>query len=160
MNTFDYRTHIVENRVEKLTLNRCNHMPFNWRQWNILDKNYPRPISGCSKTKGGTLKEYLSRRTTKNPSVIRHRGESQNGGNKKAKHTNFSEKRTFLTPWYTRVRGVRYVRFSENFVCFSFLLPPFWDSPFCLIIDESTTTETMKIRKQWWWSQRFRCKNT
>ena len=31
-------------------------------------------------------------------SVIRQKGESQNGGNKKAKHTKFSEKQTFLTP--------------------------------------------------------------
>ena len=31
-------------------------------------------------------------------SVIRQKGESQNGGNKKAEHTKFSEKQTFLTP--------------------------------------------------------------
>ena len=31
-------------------------------------------------------------------SVIQQKGESPNGGNKKAKHTKFSEKRTFLTP--------------------------------------------------------------
>ena len=31
-------------------------------------------------------------------SVIRQKGESQNGGNKKSKHAKFSEKRTFLTP--------------------------------------------------------------
>ena len=30
-------------------------------------------------------------------SVIRQKGESQNGGNKKTKHAKFSEKRTFLT---------------------------------------------------------------
>ena len=29
--------------------------------------------------------------------VARQKGESQNGGNKKTKHNNFSEKRTFLT---------------------------------------------------------------
>ena len=33
--------------------------------------------------------------------VIRQKGKSQNGGNKKAKHAKFSEKGTFLTPWYT-----------------------------------------------------------
>ena len=33
-----------------------------------------------------------------NLSVIRQKGESQNGGNKKAKYARFSEKRTFLTP--------------------------------------------------------------
>ena len=31
-------------------------------------------------------------------SVIRKKGEFQNGGNKKSKHAKFSEKRTFLTP--------------------------------------------------------------
>ena len=37
-------------------------------------------------------------------SVIRQKGESQDGGNKKTKHPKFSEKRTFLNPWYARVR--------------------------------------------------------
>ena len=37
-------------------------------------------------------------------SVIRQKGESQNGGNKKSKHAKFSEKQTFLTPWYAHVR--------------------------------------------------------
>ena len=36
-------------------------------------------------------------------SVIRQKGKSQNRGNKKAKHAKFSEKRTFLTPWYAYV---------------------------------------------------------
>ena len=31
---------------------------------------------------------------------------------------------------------VKKVRFSENLACFVFLLPPFWDSPFCHITDE------------------------
>ena len=31
-------------------------------------------------------------------SVIRQKGESQNGGNKKAKYAKFSEKLTLLTP--------------------------------------------------------------
>ena len=31
-------------------------------------------------------------------SVTKQKGESQNGGNKKTKHTKFPEKRTFLTP--------------------------------------------------------------
>ena len=30
-------------------------------------------------------------------------------------------------------QGVRNVRFLENLACFVFLLPPFWDSPFCLL---------------------------
>ena len=39
-----------------------------------------------------------------NSSVIRQKGESQNGYNKKTKHAKFSEKRTFLTPSYIHVR--------------------------------------------------------
>ena len=37
-------------------------------------------------------------------SVIRQKGESQNECFKKTKHAKFSEKRTFLTPWYAHVR--------------------------------------------------------
>ena len=32
-------------------------------------------------------------------------GESQNGCFKKTKHAKFSEKRTFLTPWYAHVKS-------------------------------------------------------
>ena len=50
-------------------------------------------------------------------SVIRQKGESQNRGNKKAKHAKFSEKRTFLTPWYAyvrvRVRGKKCLFFRK-----------------------------------------------
>ena len=73
-------------------------------------------------------------------SVIRQKDESQNGCFKKTKHVKFSEKRTFLTPWYTLVRaylGVRNTRFSENLTCFIFLKHPFWDSPFCFITDDN-----------------------
>ena len=49
------------------------------------------------------------------------KGESQDGGNTKIKHAKFSEKRTFLTPWYAAYQGVRNVRFSENLACFVFL---------------------------------------
>ena len=46
-----------------------------------------------------------------------------NGGNKKAKHAKYSEKRIPLTPWYAHVRayqGVRNVCSSENLACFAF----------------------------------------
>ena len=70
-----------------------------------------------------------------NSSVIRQKGESQNGCFKKRKHAKFSKKRTSFTPWYTHVRtsayhGVKNVCFSENLECFLFLKHPFWDSPF------------------------------
>ena len=38
--------------------------------------------------------------------VIRQKGESQNGCFKKAKHAKFSEKRTFFTPWYAHTRSL------------------------------------------------------
>ena len=42
-------------------------------------------------------------------SVTMQKGKSQNRSNKKTKHTEFSEKRTFLTPCYVnlqlRIRG-------------------------------------------------------
>ena len=56
---------------------------------------------------------------------------------KKTKHTEFSEKRAFLTPWYAHVRQrVRNVCFSGNLTCFVFLKHPFWNSPICLFNDE------------------------
>ena len=57
---------------------------------------------------------------------------------KKTKHVKFSEKRTFLIPWYAHVRNIWIVRnvcFSEYLACFVFLKHPFWDSLFCLITD-------------------------
>ena len=71
--------------------------------------------------------------------VIRQKGKFQNGCFKKIKHVKFSEKRTFLTPWYAqiylRIRGQEIFVFLQNLACF-FLKQPFWDSPFCLITDE------------------------
>ena len=40
-------------------------------------------------------------------SVIRQKSESQNECFKKTKHTKFSEKRTFVTPWYLHVRKTK-----------------------------------------------------
>ena len=67
-------------------------------------------------------------------SVIRQKGESQNGCSKETKHANFSEKNEhFLTCAY---QEVRHVRFSENLACFVFLKYQLWDWPFCLITEE------------------------
>ena len=44
------------------------------------------------------------------------KGESQNGCFKKTKHAQFSDKWTFLTPWYAHVR-----KKTENLVRFVFL---------------------------------------
>ena len=43
-------------------------------------------------------------------SVIRQKGEFQNGSFKKTKHTKFSEKRTFHTPWYAHVHSYHLIR--------------------------------------------------
>ena len=53
-------------------------------------------------------------------SVIRQKGESQNGCFKKAKHVKFSKKRTFLTPWYAhlRVRNVCFSAWKYGVLCF------------------------------------------
>ena len=70
-------------------------------------------------------------------SVIRQKGESQNGCSKKTKHVKLSKRRTFLTLLIrTRTcayQGVRNVRFSEILACFVFLKHLFWDSPFALL---------------------------
>ena len=60
-------------------------------------------------------------------SVIRKKGESQNGCFKKTKHVKFSGKRTFLTPWYAhvrvRIRGKK-CSFFWKFDVFCFLETP------------------------------------
>ena len=67
-----------------------------------------------------------------NSLVIKQKGESQNGGNKKAKHAKFSEKRTFLPPdthtsdeltwrmqlkffWQLLYNTIRKSRYGRNF---------------------------------------------
>ena len=47
-------------------------------------------------------------------SVIRQKGESQNGCFKKTKQAKFSEKLTFLTPWYAHVPVVMQVHDSNE----------------------------------------------
>ena len=44
------------------------------------------------------LSRHFVKRTLIKSSVIRQKGESQNGGNKKTNHAEFSKKRTFVTP--------------------------------------------------------------
>ena len=75
-------------------------------------------------------------------SVIRQKGESQNGYFKKLKHAKFSEKQTFYTCEYQQLRNVC---FSENLACFVFVKHPFWDSPFCLITEEMESFQPLII---------------
>ena len=58
-----------------------------------------------------------------NASVIRQKGESENGCYKKTKHVKFSEKRKFLTQWYAhvcvRIRGKKCSFFGKfGVLCF------------------------------------------
>ena len=80
-------------------------------------------------------------------SVIRQKGESQNGCFKKTKHAKFYKKRIFLTRTCA-YQGARNIRFSENLACFIFLKHPFWDSAFCLITDEIQLRKTTVSHKQ------------
>ena len=75
-------------------------------------------------------------------SVITQKGESQNGCYKKTKHAKLSGKQTFFTPWYAH--GGKKIRFSKNLASFAFLKHPFWDSPFCLITDETGIKEMLE----------------
>ena len=58
-----------------------------------------------------------------NSSVMRQKGECQNGCSKKAKHVKISEKQLFLI--HRAYLGVRNNCFSEILVCFAFLKHPF-----------------------------------
>ena len=45
--------------------------------------------------------------------IVVNKGKSQNGRFKKTKHEKFSEKRTFLTPWYAHVRYATLINEDE-----------------------------------------------
>ena len=65
------------------------------------------------------------------------------------KYVKFSEKPTFLTPWYAHV-GDKKCSFWKNLTCFVFLRHPFWDSPFWLITDDLYKRYPEKFCKIWW----------
>ena len=70
-------------------------------------------------------------------SVIRQKGEFQNGCFKKRKHAKFSEERTFLNPLKrTCVSRGKKCSFFGKFGVLCFPEHPFWDSPFCLFTDD------------------------
>ena len=57
-------------------------------------------------------------------SIVREKGEFQNGCFKKTKHAKFSWERTFLTPWYSHARvrsGGKKCSFSGKFGVLCFL---------------------------------------
>ena len=53
-------------------------------------------------------------KTTEKSSVIRQKGESQNGCSMKTKHVKFSEKRTFLTPDDAHVCALLYLQHGNT----------------------------------------------
>ena len=60
-------------------------------------------------------------------SIIREKGESQNGCFKKTKHAKFSAKTNTFTPWYAHVcayQGIKNVCFCGKFGVFCFLETP------------------------------------
>ena len=93
---FSYRVFIVRDLyIEKVRVLL--------RQWGLGNK------SSMTKKLGngwfGLADRFqLSAREQGTSSVTREKDEPQNGGNKRAKHAEFSEKRTFLTSWYEHIR--------------------------------------------------------
>ena len=53
-------------------------------------------------------------------------------------------------------QGVRNVRFSENLACFVILTHTFWDSPFCLIIDDFSFKTCFSSSHGFWFSFSWR----
>ena len=84
-------------------------------------------------------------------SVIRQKGEPQNGCYKKTKHAKFSEKLRFLTPY--AYQGVKNFRFSENLACLfpcntRFEIFPFILLPTIYISSRNTSVPNSKFNKQ------------
>ena len=109
---------------------------------NLLVEIDPNPEALCTNIK--SLSSAWNNWKDKQ-SVIRQKDESQYGCFKKTKQAKFSEKQTFLTPWYAHacVSGGNKCSFLENLACFAFLKRPFWNSPFCLIADETLDLNTL-----------------
>ena len=93
-------------------------------------------------------------------SVIRQKGESQNGCFKKTK-PNFLKSISYslICTRTSAYQGVKNVCFSQNLACFIFLKHPFWDSPFYFITDEINKNVKGKIllRKIWQQLWMFLC---
>ena len=91
-------------------------------------------------------------------SVIRQKGESQNGCSKETKHANFSEKNEhFLTCAY---QEVRHVRFSENLACCFLEIPvlrlallPYYRGNEVIILTKWPLTDKISIEKNVFFSK-------
>ena len=96
--------------------------------------NNERRNNGCAEvdsepsqiSKRNFFRENVSKKLHLRSSVIRQKGESQNGCFKKKSTSNFPKNEHFLPlDWHMYV------------ACFVFLEHPSWDWPFCLITDET-----------------------
>ena len=76
---------------------------------------------------------FFNRNLFWSSSLIRQKGESQNGCFRYVLSMYVLSMYDLLVCAY---QGVRNVRFSENLACFVFLKHPFWDSSFCLITNQ------------------------
>ena len=87
-------------------------------------------------------------------SVIKQKGESQNGCFEKTKHAQIFRKTNIYYPLIRTstqaYQGVKNVRFSENLMCLVFLKHSFCDSHFCLITDDFKVA-WKKWRKFFWY---------
>ena len=68
------------------------------------------------------------------PSVLRKKGESQDGSNKETNQAELYKKWTFHA--CVSGRGNEIFVFSEKLACFVFVLPPFGDPPFRGIMED------------------------
>ena len=90
------------------------------------------------------FKSWESATCTKSSSlIIKQKDKSQNGGSKKTKHAKFSQKTNMHT--YICVSEGKKCFFSGNLECFVFLVPSFWDAPFCLITNELHSAFTLTL---------------
>ena len=111
-----------------------------WRHCSICISSKKYAISSDIQNESAENGTAIHQLTWLSLPVIRQKDESRSWGNKNTKHAQFKKKNKYFLPpdthMYICVLGVRNIRFSENFTCFVFLLPLFWDSPFCLITDK------------------------
>ena len=88
------------------------------KHWETTTEAFSEPCqtSKIELLSRSTPSEIVDRalKSTLNSSVTSQMDESQNGCFKKTKHVKFSKKRTFLTPWYVRVRKGVFLWIFQN----------------------------------------------
>ena len=98
-------------------------------------------------------------------SVIRQKGESKNGCFKKIKRAKFSEKRTFLTPWYAHVcvSGGKKCSYFGKFGVLCFLETPVFRFALLLyyrwVERRETSFKSERMQTRIWCTTRIKEKN-